>query len=142
MFDPEAARIVLTADFPRVTVAGNVANSIYPDQDWLDGVSAVDNSYTRWSRAHLPLRLPFWDSIAAAIMVEPSIVLNATNFFVNVDTAYASPSYGNIHAYQKSLAPPAQQLREITYVQRVSESRFKALLKEVYQNPKTCADLL
>jgi inosine-uridine nucleoside N-ribohydrolase len=79
MFDPEAARIVLTADFPRVTVAGNVANSIYPDQDWLDGVSEVDNSYTRWSRAHLPLQLPFWDSIAAAIMVEPSIVLNATN---------------------------------------------------------------
>jgi inosine-uridine nucleoside N-ribohydrolase len=78
MFDPEAAKIVLTADFRQITVAGNVANSVYPDAQWLAAVTAVDNAYTRWLKQYLDPVLPFWDSIAAGIMVEPSIVLNAT----------------------------------------------------------------
>ncbi|KAH8801467.1 Inosine/uridine-preferring nucleoside hydrolase domain-containing protein [Xylogone sp. PMI_703] len=139
IMDPEAAKIILTADFPHITMVGNVGNSIYPDEKWLSEVSVVDNFYTRWSKKYLDFQLPFWDSIAGAIMVEPSLTLNKTNFYVDVDTSYASPSYGNIHAYQHSLAPP--KLQNITYVLEVNETRFKELLKEVYQKPKTCANL-
>jgi hypothetical protein len=34
--------------------------------------------------------------------------------YLDVDTSYGSPSYGNIHVYQKALAP--QGIREVNYV--------------------------
>jgi hypothetical protein len=59
---------------------------------------------------------------------------------VDVDTAYASPGYGNIHAYQQSLAPPTN-LRNISYVQEINQTRYKEMLLEMYTNPVTCKDL-
>ncbi|KIW24039.1 uncharacterized protein PV07_09778 [Cladophialophora immunda] len=119
LFDPEAAKIVLNANFPRILVSGNVANSVFATDEWIDEVAA--------------------DGTAAVSMVDPSIVLNSTTFFIDVDVAYASPNYGNVHAYQKALAPP--NLRNITYVLQINETRFKNTLKSIYQKPITCADL-
>jgi len=79
MIDPEAAKIALTANFPNIILAGNVANSVYPNQKWLDQLLTVNTSYTEWTKKYLDMDFPFWDSIAAAIMVEPSIVLNQSH---------------------------------------------------------------
>ncbi|OQV01823.1 hypothetical protein CLAIMM_07114 [Cladophialophora immunda] len=138
LFDPEAAKIVLNANFPRILVSGNVANSVFATDEWIDEVAAVDTYYTRWTKEWFYQKSPFWDGTAAVSMVDPSIVLNSTTFFIDVDVAYASPNYGNVHAYQKALAPP--NLRNITYVLQINETRFKNTLKSIYQKPITCAD--
>lgn len=73
--DPEAAKIVLTADFPNITIVGNVANVLLPTVEYLDEIAEVENPFSLLTRAHYPLfGLPFWDETAAAIMVDPSIV--------------------------------------------------------------------
>lgn len=44
--DPEGAKVALTADFPTVTIVGNAANQVFPDQEYLDEVYEVKNGYT------------------------------------------------------------------------------------------------
>ena len=56
-----------------------------------------------------------------------------------MDTAYGSPNYGNIHVYQKALAPAG--IREVNYVFNVDGDKLKQRIKHALQHPKTCADL-
>lgn len=62
--------------------------------------------------------------------------------YLDVDTAWSSPSYGNIHAYQKILKPEIQALQNVTYVLKVNETKLKNEIKQVLQHPKTCFDVL
>ena len=73
-------------------------------------------------------------------MLDPSTITNTTKFYLDVDTSYASPSYGNIHAYQKALAPKAQTLREVNMVVSVDGAAVRELVKRSVQYPKTCSD--
>lgn len=76
MIDPEAAKIALTADFPSITIAGNVANQVMSSQEYLDEVYEVKNTYTELFHEYYFTDLPFWDETAAALMVDPSISKN------------------------------------------------------------------
>jgi hypothetical protein len=59
--------------------------------------------------------------------------------YLDVDTSYGSPNYGNIHVYQKALAP--QGIREVNYVFEVDAERLISRIKHALQYPKSCADL-
>ncbi|SMR58740.1 unnamed protein product [Zymoseptoria tritici ST99CH_1E4] len=140
MIDPEGAKMVLSADFPNITIVGNAANQVLITQDFLDELYQVKTPYTELLHAYSSLGQPFWDETAAAVMVEPSIVRNSTRFFVDVDTSFGSPSYGNIHAYQQILAPRAQQLQEVNYVLEIDGDVLKQRIKESVQYPaKVCS---
>nr|POE87506.1 uncharacterized protein CFP56_30095 [Quercus suber] len=135
MIDPEASKIALTAAFPNITLAGNVANQVPSTQAFLDEIHEVINPYTDLIYNHYGTEFPFWDETAAAIMLDPSIVKNETMFYVDVDVSYASPRYGNIHAYQRALAPRAQRLREVKYVLEVDGEVLKRKIRESLQEP-------
>jgi hypothetical protein len=60
--------------------------------------------------------------------------------YLDVDTAYGSPNYGNIHVYQKALMPP--NVRTVNYVNTIDADKLKAMIKQSVQYPKTCATLL
>jgi inosine-uridine nucleoside N-ribohydrolase len=140
IIDPEGSKIALTANFPNITLAGNVANQVMSDQAFLDDVHAVKNVYTDLVYKYYGTIFPFWDETAAAIMVDPNIVTNSTDFYVDVDTSYASPSYGNIRAYQKALAPKAQTLRKIKYPLSIDGAKLKSQIKASLQYPpQVCA---
>ncbi|QDS75907.1 hypothetical protein FKW77_002684 [Venturia effusa] len=134
--DPEAAKIALTAPFPSITIAGNVANQVLSTQSFLDEIYQVQNPYTKLIYEHYGTIFPFWDETAAAIMVEPGLATNTSVVYLDVDTAYGSPSYGNVHVYQKALMPP--NVREVNYVHEIDAARFKEMLKEAVQYPKSC----
>ncbi|KZT26122.1 nucleoside hydrolase [Neolentinus lepideus HHB14362 ss-1] len=133
MVDPEAANIALTADFPSITIAGNVANQVMSTQDFLDEIARVHNPYTNLTHKYYGTEFPFWDETAAALMIDPTISLNSTNVYVSVDTAYGSPSYGNIHVYQHVLAPP--NTRSVKYVFKIDADRLKAMILHAVQHP-------
>lgn len=76
MIDPEAAKISLNADFPSITIAGNVANQVLSTQEFLDEVYEVKNRYTELFHRYYSLDFPFWDETAAGLMVDPSISTN------------------------------------------------------------------
>ena len=60
----------------------------------------------------------------------------AATVYVDVDIAYDSPSYGNLHVYQQALAPPDARLA--TYVNQVDGSKLLSKIKHALQHPKTC----
>lgn len=135
IMDPEGAKIAFTADFPNITLAGNVANQVMSDQAFLDEVAKVPTVYSNLVAKYYGTLFPFWDETAAAIMVDPNIVTNSTGFYVDVDTSYASPSYGNIRAYQKALTPKAQNLRLIKYPLSIDGDKLKKEIIESVQYP-------
>ncbi|KAI9733639.1 MAG: hypothetical protein M1834_003241 [Cirrosporium novae-zelandiae] len=139
IIDPEAAKIALTADFPNITIAGNVANQVMSTQSFLDEIIEVNNSYSNLVYNHYGTIFPFWDETAAGIMIDSSIVTNQSILYLDVDTAYASPSYGNIHVYQKALAPP--HVRPIIYPYSVNATALKKMIKHAVQYPKNCSTL-
>ncbi|EPQ50816.1 nucleoside hydrolase [Gloeophyllum trabeum ATCC 11539] len=133
IMDPEAASIALTAPFPNITIAGNVANQVISTQAFLDQVIQVNNSYSNLMYKYYGTEFPFWDETAMALLVDPSINTNSTNVFVAVDTAYGSPSYGNIHVYQKALAPP--NTRSVQYVFEVDGGKLQDMIMHAVQYP-------
>lgn len=60
IIDPEAAKIVLTAEWPAITMVGNVANSVHGTQEFLDEVYQVRNAYTTLFHDHYGFGLPYW----------------------------------------------------------------------------------
>lgn len=85
IIDPEAAKIAFTANFPKITFAGNVANQVMPTQDFLDEVKEVSTGYSELLSGYYETQWPFWDETAAGIMVDAGIVENSTEcelFFV------------------------------------------------------------
>lgn len=78
MIDPEAAKIALTADFPSITIAGNVANQVQSTQSFLDEIYEVKNPYSELVYNHYGTIFPFWDETAAALMIDPTIATNTT----------------------------------------------------------------
>jgi hypothetical protein len=79
MIDPEAAKIALTADFPNITIAGNVANQVFPTKEFMEEVHSVPNPYSELFYKYYDLSFPFWDETAAALMVDPSLSVNQTS---------------------------------------------------------------
>jgi len=141
MIDPEGTKIALTAPFPNITIAGNVANQVSVTQEYLDEIYEVKNPYSTLMYKYYGTIFPLWDETAAAIMLDPTIVQNTTSFYLDVDTAPSSPSYGNIHAYQEALKPSAQNLQKVNMVVSIDGNRLKDWVKRAVQYPKTCADL-
>jgi len=140
IIDPEASKIALTADFPSITLTGNAANQVMSTQAFLDEVFEVKNPYSQIMHQYYGTEFPFWDETAAAIMVDPSIVKNTTQFYVDVDTSYGSPTYGNIHAYQRALSPRAQNLRKVNYPITIDGDALKIRIKRSVQHPPSCSN--
>lgn len=140
MIDPEATKIALTADFPNITIAGNVANQVSVSQAYLDEIYEVKNPYSTLMHEYYGTLFPFWDETAAAILLDPSIITNSTSFYLDVDVASGSPSYGNIHAYQEALKPTVQTLQKVNMVVSIDGDKLKSWIKKAVQYPKSCAD--
>ncbi|KAJ7300959.1 Inosine/uridine-preferring nucleoside hydrolase domain-containing protein [Mycena albidolilacea] len=137
--DPEAAKIALSAAFPKITLVGNAANLLISTQEFLDEIYEVKNPYSELVHAYYGTGLPFWDETAAAVMVDPSIVTDSVEFYVDIDTAYSSPYYGYIRPYQAALMPPG--LRSVSYVNNLNLTALASRIKHSVQYPKGCADL-
>ena len=81
---------------------------------------------------------PFWDETAMFSVLDPSNVINSTQLYLDVDTAWSSPSYGNIHAYQEALMPTQQKLQLVNFVYEVDADKLKSSIKRAVQYPTSC----
>jgi inosine-uridine nucleoside N-ribohydrolase len=86
-FDPEAARIVLGAQWPSITSVGDVTYQITLQQADLDKISGahtpigdfvVQYSGCDVSKAHL------WDEICAAVLIDPTLVKETDDEYIDV----------------------------------------------------------
>ncbi|BCS28290.1 uncharacterized protein APUU_61338S [Aspergillus puulaauensis] len=136
MIDPEAAKIAINADFPDITIAGNVANQVQCTQEYLDEVYQVKNPYTALFHDHYGTKFPFWDETAAALMIDHSIALNTSELYADVDISYGSPSYGNTRLYREELKPPGA--REVIHVNQIDGDKLKDMMTSAMWEPPTC----
>ena len=134
--DPEAAHIAVTADFPSITIAGNVANDQYFTQKMVDGLISFTTSPYSSLMKHYNIRDPLWDETAAAIMAFPEIVTKSISAFMDVNTAFDSPDLGKTHLWSKEFAP--KHTREVKYVLSINQTAFFEHIEHAVKHPKSC----
>ena len=136
LVDPEAAHIAVTADFPSITIAGNVANQQYLNQTMLDRIiNSSDNVFAQLMRQY-DITLPLWDETAAAIMAYPDLVTNSVTTYMDVNTAYDSPDLGRTHLWSEQFAP--LHTRPVNYIFGIDQAAFFAHLESTLASPKSC----
>ncbi|HXJ91380.1 MAG TPA: nucleoside hydrolase [Terriglobia bacterium] len=107
-FDPEAARIVLRAAWKKITITPidiSIKTHYTPDVH-----AAVIKPDTPLARYLAQYSLPgyMWDEIAGIALIEPSIITDQRQLFVDVEIDHG-PSYGQTLFWQADAALPSYQ---------------------------------
>nr|WP_321984178.1 nucleoside hydrolase [uncultured Lichenicoccus sp.] len=122
IFDPEAAHIVLTAPWPKITAVGNVSNAVMMSQPLMARIALRHNALTQYlSRYYAPL--PMWDELTAAVAADPYLVTKSVDAWLDIDTN-PGIDYGHAHVWPEALAPKGMGIRRVTIVQTVDTKRF------------------
>ena len=104
-FDPEAAHIVLHADWPRIDVT-TVDISIkapFP-QAMLDAISKSQAPVARYIAAWSRPQSYMWDELEACAWIDPSIITKEQLVYLDVDLSHG-PSYGDTLTWPEKLKP-------------------------------------
>jgi inosine-uridine nucleoside N-ribohydrolase len=121
IFDPEAAHIVLTASWAKITAVGNVSNDIVMDKALADRIDARKTPVTDLIARSVD-GLPLWDQLTTAIAVDPSLVTRSVEAYMDVDIA-EGPYYGAARLWPEATAPHLGE-RKVTFVTAVDGRRF------------------
>jgi inosine-uridine nucleoside N-ribohydrolase len=121
IFDPEAAHIVLTAPWARITSLGNVTNETMMTDALAARMASVKTPVTAFLARH-PSHLPLWDEMAAEVAVDPTLITARTDALMDIDLGHGM-HYGQVHVWPTQIAPH-QGERKVTIVQQVDLKRF------------------
>lgn len=133
LFDPEAAHIVLTAAWPKITSVGEQTEKMMMDKALVAEMTANDTPLTRYLGTYAWVGYPLWDEVAAAVLADPAIVTKSVRAFMDVDLTHGY-NYGRAHVWSQGDAPGLGE-RPVTVVLDFDTERFKTLfLKAVRQN--------
>jgi inosine-uridine nucleoside N-ribohydrolase len=123
VFDPEAAHIVLTAPWAKITALGSVTNTSRLSQDLVARMLQVKTPVTTFLAAYAH-PFPMWDEMAAAVSVDPTLITKRLVARMDVDTGFGM-HYGQARLWPAETAPhQGEQL--VTLVQEVDLPRFYA----------------
>jgi inosine-uridine nucleoside N-ribohydrolase len=120
-FDPEAAHIVLTAPWARITAVGNVSNNIIMDKPLAARIDAVKTPVTDLIAKNVD-GLPLWDQLAAAIAADPSLVTKSVEAYMDVEIAQG-PYYGAARLWPETTRPHMGE-QKVEFVTAVDSDRF------------------
>ncbi|MCQ8242293.1 nucleoside hydrolase [Rhizosaccharibacter radicis] len=93
LFDPEAAHIVLTAPWARITAVGDVSTGIVMTNEMADRIGRGDRPENRYVARFARRGQPFWDEITTAVAIDPSLIRQEVAVRMDVDLA-RGPDYG------------------------------------------------
>jgi inosine-uridine nucleoside N-ribohydrolase len=104
-FDPEAAHIVLHADWPRIdaTIVDVTVKAPFT-QDMLDTIAKSQAPAARYIAAWSQRRTAMWDELAACAWIDPSIITKDVSVYMDVDLSHG-PSYGDTLTWPETLKP-------------------------------------
>jgi inosine-uridine nucleoside N-ribohydrolase len=104
-FDPEAAHIVLRADWPRIDVTTVDVSIKAPfTQKMLDQISQSTAPTARYIAAWSQNRYYLWDELAACAWLDPTIITKEKLLYMDVDLS-RGPTYGDTLTWNESLKP-------------------------------------
>ena len=135
-FDPEAARMCVRAPFADQLIVGlDVCNKYHFNKKLYDRITAVNSSIAKmFKRKYGPefkkdrkyTRL-VWDTIAAAVVIDPTLIAEEETRWVDVNSEYGL-DYGRSLGYQKQGPAGTQKAR---ILMTIHEKRFWNLMVEL-----------
>lgn len=121
LFDPEAAHIVLTAPWKRITAVGNVSSSVKMTPDLADRIAAPGKPVGDYVKRYARIGQPLWDEITVAVAIDPSLVTDEVVAHLDVETQ-RSASYGQPLIWKSDMAPAGT--RAVHLVRAIDADRF------------------
>jgi inosine-uridine nucleoside N-ribohydrolase len=104
-FDPEAAHIVLRADWPRVDVTTVDVSIKAPfTQKMLEEISKSQSPTARYIAAWSQDRYYMWDELAACAWLDPTLITKESVLYMDVDLSHG-PAYGDTLTWTEKLKP-------------------------------------
>jgi len=121
LFDPEAAHIALTADWAKITCFGSVTMKTRVDQALIDRVAAVGTPIAKLIAKYVE-KFPLWDELAAAFVVDPTVVTKTVDGYMDIDIEHGI-NYGLTHVWPEAYRPHAGE-RKVTIVTDVDSKKL------------------
>ena len=104
-FDPEAAHIVLHANWPRIEVTTEDVSVKAPfTQEMLDAIAKSQAPAARYIAAWSQRRTDMWDELEACAWIDPAIITKEVDVYMDVDLSHG-PSYGDTLAWPELMKP-------------------------------------
>jgi len=104
-FDPEAAHIVLRADWPRiVATTDDVSIKASFTLEMLNEISKSQSPAARYIAAWSRRRTYMWDELEACAWIDPKIITKEMPVYMDVDLSHG-PSYGDTLTWPDALKP-------------------------------------
>jgi inosine-uridine nucleoside N-ribohydrolase len=122
LFDPEAAHIVLTAAWPRVTMLGNVTGSVKVTPELATRIGAAGTPVARYFDSYARRGQPMWDEIVTAVAADRTLVTDEVVVRMDVDLLPGS-TYGQAQIWNEEFAPKMGE-REVHLVRSIDTGRF------------------
>jgi inosine-uridine nucleoside N-ribohydrolase len=122
IFDPEAAHIVLTSPWQRITLLGNVTGSAKVTPELADKIGAAATPVAKYFQTYAKRGQPMWDEITTAVAIDRSLVTGELVARMDVDLL-PGPSYGQAQIWKQEFAPNKGE-REVHVVQSIDVARF------------------
>jgi inosine-uridine nucleoside N-ribohydrolase len=132
VFDPEAAHITLTADWPKITVVGNISAKLMLSRADLAALQDHPSPVTRYMQTYYD-PMPLWDEMAAAIVVDPALITKSQTVYMDVETR-PGIDYGRAHVWTRAQAPVNMGVRPVDLVEQVNEPAFLTRFRKDAQN--------
>ena len=126
-WDPEAANAVLQAPWRRIVqvpVDPSTATLFRPEM--IKQVAAADTPVARYVAKYAE-SFPLWDEIAAAVWLEPGLIVRRERIAVGVDTDAEGAGYGNTLSWPKGRGPGLGE-RDVDVVFEVDVGRLEGLV--------------
>ncbi len=129
-FDPEAAHIVLHADWPSIEVTtADVSLKAPFSQDVLDAVAKANTAAARYVAQWSKPRSYMWDELAACAWIDPTLITREQVLSMDVDLSHG-PSYGDTLVWPEELKP-ATGVRRVHAQMDLDLPRFKKMFVEL-----------
>jgi inosine-uridine nucleoside N-ribohydrolase len=133
VFDPEAAHIVLTAPWPKITAVSNVSNDTLMTDTAYKLLIARKTPVTELL-AKYPWQLPMWDELTTALTVDRSLVTKEVEAYMDVDIDHGQ-NYGITHVWPEATHPGLGE-RKVHIVLDVDKERFLGQFSESAQSAR------
>ena len=132
-WDPEAASIVLRAGWRRIVCVpldATAAVKLTPELA-ARAVGAADTPVTRYLQRFIGTGFPMWDEIAAAVLLDPTLVAESFRVAMDIETDHGA-SYGATLAWPPGAGPGLGE-PDVTVVRRIDAPRLAALFVDLLQ---------
>ncbi|WP_156679501.1 nucleoside hydrolase [Sphingomonas profundi] len=132
-WDPEAARIMAHAPWPKVTmVPVDPSTATEWTRAYLDSLGD-GTPLTAMFRKGLEPGFPMWDEIAAMVWLMPQIVTASETLYIDFETSQTA-GYGDTLSWTAAYRPHAGEQAQ-TVIRAIDREKMEAAMRALYRRP-------